>query len=503
MQRLPYELLDTICSLLCPEDLWSLAQVSSHFHRNTVFPLSRFGIPGADIESGILSLSHSLFLIPIFARVRPIRKLVCFEQDEGGRHGYEKLTRILSATAPIPDILIHDRYSLTKDPPRTARLLWCIPHVRRSTLLLIKHGSISVSRPRTVAGLQWKWTPLHFELPCTNFPSWLTKIITIAILCVPLATYLVSGIMNLGALLSRVYERFLAPLLDQRSRIEADIRPLYPEYWMRIDSTVRIQTLATEAEDFTAVTIAGELSRQMRITAIPLDRDVYSALLASLELTEHLVHLTIEQHSNLAHADLMTFIQRHPNLETIVFEPDSILHDSLVPSRPRAFSGKTRILSAPAVYIPHVISAAPNVGRILVTITEPRNPEKIWALQEYYLALRSIAELSANHPLVLTLAFNSANELPWAHVLAEGEKAVEARLHRVEEVILSARRPFKFTGAAIRWLGSFPSLKRVLFNPRCLTPMSINEQHALAAMRRGVVVYFRLSEHDFTSGVSR
>lgn len=177
MQRFPYELLERVCSLLDTENIWALTQVSSHLRLSAVFPLlSRFGISESDVRSGTISLSHSFFLIPLISRVQPIRKLICFERDEGGRHRYEDLIAVLSATAPIPDILIHDRCALSKHPPRATNLLWCLPQTGHSTLLLVKHGSIGMSRPRTgIAPLRWRVTPrtwCHQVSPiCSRRPS--------------------------------------------------------------------------------------------------------------------------------------------------------------------------------------------------------------------------------------------------------------------------------------------------------------------------------------------
>ncbi|KAJ7503322.1 hypothetical protein B0H11DRAFT_1985061 [Mycena galericulata] len=486
MQRLPYELLDIICSLLDTKDIWALTQVSSYFRANAIFPLlSRYGISESDVRSGILSLSHSFFLISLISWFRPICKLVCFERDEGGGYGQEDLIAVLGAAAPIPDILIHDRYDLSKNPQRAANLLWSLPQTRYNTLLLVKHGSISVSRPR-VAQLHWRSMWPHMVSRSPKVSGSLHRIMCIAVRCVK---SLVSGIFNLGGILAWIRRRTQAVgfRFDQRSRIEHAIRPLYPGHWMRIDTTFRIQTVPAKVEDFTLVTIAGELSRQMRIPYIPaLDKDVYAAMLASLDLSDHLVHLTIEKHCNLAQAGVMTFLQRHPNLETISFEPGSLdVVDELLIEKdaPRIqYCSKVHTLSAPAACIPSLVSAAPNVVRISITVEASKNAE---ALPEYRLALLSVASLPGTEPLVLSLMFDlAASQLPWHHPPAEGEKSAEAQLVRVKELVLAARRPLKFSGAAIRWLGSFPSMERVVFVNRCLVPMTTNERSVFAAAIR-------------------
>ncbi|KAJ7735615.1 hypothetical protein DFH07DRAFT_110690 [Mycena maculata] len=484
MQRLPYELLDLICSLLNMRDIWALTQVSTYFRLSAIFPLlSRFGISPSDVHSGVISLSHSFFLIPFISRIQPIRRLVCFGGDDSRRCGHEDLIAVLSEAEPIPDILIHDRYGLSKTPQRAANLLSRLPQTKDSTLLLIKHGSISVSRPRTgVASLQRKSMPPRLVSMLSVLHH---KIIRVAGLY--LLTYLASCILNLRVLLAWAYQRF-GPALDQRSRIEDDIRPLYPGHWMRIDATLRIQTVAADGGDFALVTIAGELSRLMGIPRIPgLDEDVYGAMLASLELSEHLVHLTIEKDCNLAQADVVEFIQRHPNLETISFEPGSIRASTNLKGIPQIHSSKIRTLSAPAAYIPGVIWAAQNVERISILVTCLEDLEKTATLREYHLALASVASLPGAKPIVLSLVFHlTASGLPWIQLPAAEAKGMEASLIRVEEIILGAQRPLRFDGAAMRWLGLFPSLKRVAFMKRCLVPMSKDERHLLVAAIREV-----------------
>ncbi|KAJ6492485.1 hypothetical protein C8R47DRAFT_1120851 [Mycena vitilis] len=215
------------------------------------------------------------------------------------------------------------------------------------------------------------------------------------------------------------YSRCFGPPLGDYSRIEEDVRPLYPGRWMRIDAKMRIQVLPAQRGDFVLVTIAGELSRHLNLMHIPgLELEAYKAMLASLQLADHLACLIIQKNSRLAHVDVMAFALRHLNLESLVFEPDFIaaveeppIHRELnAPHSPSAL----RNLSAPATYIPDVISVAPSVECISITIQGKTSSN----LCDCHLALMSLATLPGTH------------SLPWVHITAAEGGSVEMQLHR-------------------------------------------------------------------------
>ncbi|KAF7335471.1 hypothetical protein MVEN_02200500 [Mycena venus] len=486
MEKLPYDLLELICSLLPRRDLLTLTQVSSHFRRSANFPLlSRFGISESDIDSGVISLSRAFFLIPFIERVRPIQKLICFQLGKGGEHGHNHLIDVLSSAAPIPDIFIHDQYSLSKNPARIARLLSRLPQTGNSTLLLVKHGSITVSRLRNVARLQWIWRPPHLNL--LDSDSIITKLILVTAYIPLAAIFFLGALFHTGPLLSWIYRRLFGPALDQCSRIEEDIHPLYPGHWMRIDASVRIQTVAA---DFTLVTIAGELSRQMTISHMHgLGHDVYAAMLASLQLSEHLAHLTFKENSGLTLADAVAFIVRHQNLETIAFEPQSMRAVDEWPirreedgSQPYS-SKKIRMVAAPSAYIPHILLMAPNLDCVSVSLVGFAANRTSSNIHDYNSALMAVAALPETHPIIFAVEVDGGY-LPWDH----GDKRVEAQLDRVKEVILRARRPLKLNGneELIRWLGLFPALKRVTFQSRndLVQRLPMDKKQGLAAAIR-------------------
>ncbi|KAJ7629647.1 hypothetical protein DFH06DRAFT_1303982 [Mycena polygramma] len=485
MQKIPYELLDTICSFLSTPDLVALAQVSSQFRRSVIFPLAaRFGISEFDIDSGMISLSDSFFLLPMLASVRPLQRLECFKQDKRGPYvdDIKKLIDILCAMAPIPDILIHDRYSISKSPVTVAYILSRLPQTKNSALLIVKHGSISVSRPRTAAQLQRTWWA----------PSLVIQDSTPRKLIMCFAHMFLAGVcfltalLDIGPMVLGWYRRCFGPPLGEYLRIKEDVRPLYPGRWMRIDATIRIQVLPAQCGDFVLVTIAGELSRHLNLMHIPgLELDAYRDMLASLQLADHLVCLIIRKNSCLAHVDVMTFALRHPNLETLVFEPDSIA--AIEPSIDREANtphllSALRNLSAPAAYIPDVISVAPSIERISITILGKTSSN----LRDYHLALMSLATLPGTHPLILTLELLEGANLPWVHITPADGRSVEMQLHRVEQLVLRSHRPLNSLSdpTFVRWVAQFPALQRVTFNLGCLLPMTGAEKQALAAAIR-------------------
>ncbi|KAJ7871583.1 hypothetical protein B0H13DRAFT_2060220, partial [Mycena leptocephala] len=343
MNRLPNELLDRICSFLGRDSLWAMLQLSSRFRSIAMLPyLSRFGVSQANIQSGTLALSDSFFILFVVARIIPIKRLICFELVVPGAPliRYQKLASILSRTAPIPDIVIYNRhYMLQRTRRETAYLLSCIPSSATSTLLIVKGSAMYLSRPRSAPPIRWKLLPP--PLGSSNLPTAMK--ILIVMFGIPLLfAYLVSGVINFGILLIWTYRRLFRPLWPQDERIIEDAGLLVFDDWMRIQSLPGKLTLVTLTERKWPVLV---------IKPIPgLADNVYSSLLASLDLGHHLQRLTVETNTNLFHSELMAFLRRHPDLTSIHLEPDSIRASSLItiPMSPNA-ENKVVVLTAPSL----------------------------------------------------------------------------------------------------------------------------------------------------------
>ncbi|KAJ6578071.1 hypothetical protein B0H19DRAFT_574955 [Mycena capillaripes] len=411
MNRLPNELLDRICSFLGRNELWIVVQLSSRFRSIAILPyLSRFGISQANIQSGSLALSDSFFIILVVARIRPIHRLVCFEEIiPGSQFRYRKLGTILSMTAPIPDIVIYNRhYMLRRTRTETAYLLSCIPSSATNTLLIVKGSTMSLSHPRATPPIRWKLLPP----PLGSFNLSTPMKILIVMFGIPLLfAYLVSGVINFGVLVMWTYRRLSRPPWPQDERIIEDAGHLVFDDWMRI------QTLPGK---LTLVTLTDKGWPKLGLKPVPgLADGVYSSLLTSLDLGMHLQHLTVAPKTHLVHSELMAFLHRHLHLTSIHFEPDSIRPSSLttMPFSPDD-ENKVYILTAPAPYIPYLLPAAPNAQRISILFSFAPAPKRsavllrapAFDLPAYRSALASLATFPGTHPS--RLASPSASPSP-------------------------------------------------------------------------------------------
>ncbi|KAJ7690783.1 hypothetical protein B0H14DRAFT_3048698 [Mycena olivaceomarginata] len=485
MDKLPDELLDRICSFLGKHELWEVVQLSTRFRRLAMLPyLSRFGISQATIQSGTLALSDSFFLILVVARINPIQRFVCLQDVavSGSNLRYRKLTSILAVTAPIPDIVIYNRFYMFQRPRRlkeTVYMLSRIPSSATSTLVVVKGSSTYLSRPRSVPPIRWK--PLIRPLGSFN----LSPPVKIFILGIPmLFVYLDTG------------------------------RPSF-NGWMRIQSLPEKQ--------LTLVTLTDKRWPTLVLRPVPgLTASMYSSLLASLDLGMHLEHLIVEPHTNLDHAELMAFLKRHRHLSTVLFEPGSIRPSSLAP-KPVAVvptaENQVKVLIAPAPYIPHLLPAAPNAQRIsLLFAAAPKHIPGLrgttFDLSAYRAALSAIAALPAPpppaqpDPIALTLAFRlTAASLPWSFLPSPSSPPSqfeagldpalfpERRLTRTHTLSLAHhpppppppaslrrfRAPDLAHPAFLRWLGLFPALQHMSFASRSVEKIPAGERAGLAA----------------------
>ncbi|KAJ7503301.1 hypothetical protein B0H11DRAFT_1906360 [Mycena galericulata] len=472
MDNLPNELVDRICSFLGRRELWVIVEVSSRFRRLAMYPfLSRFGISRSNIQAGTISLSDSFFLILVVAHIWPIQRLVCFQEfAPTGQLRYKRLASILSITAPIPDIVIYNRqYMLQRTRRETVHLLARIPQATTTTLLIIKGNSMCLSHPRSTPPIRWKLLPP----PLNSSVLSNTMKVLVVIFGVPLLfAYLVSAIINSGVVLMWAYRLLVGPAWPQDDRIATDAGLLVFDDWMRIQALPGKLTLVTLTEQRFPV---------LSLKRLPgLTDAVYSSLLSSIDLGFYLQRLTIEAQTNVAHAELMTFLERHLHITHLYCEPNSIRPSSftVTPIPPKESQSNISMLSAPASYIPHLLPAAPHVQRIHIRFLPAAKQMPLgrasFDTEAYIQALDAIAAHPGTEPLALTLTFRlTAAGLPW-HTLrdadAEARDAPEARLPRVHELELctdSSALTARFRANTIRalapWLARFPGLRRVTF----------------------------------------
>ncbi|KAJ7035301.1 hypothetical protein C8F04DRAFT_1259112 [Mycena alexandri] len=474
MDALPDELLDRVCSFLGRRELWRAIQVSSRFRRLAILPyLASFGISQGDIHSGTLSLSDSFFLILVVAHITPIRRLVCFEKavSPGAQLKYRRLASILSATAPIPDILIYNRqYMVQRTRKETAFLLAHIPSSVTKTLLIVHGLTIHMSRSSNLS----------------------TKVkVLIVIFGIPLFfAYLVSGIINLGVVIIWAYHRFFGPPWSQEDRILEDVGPVIFEDWMRIQSL---------RGKFTLVTLTDKRWPALEIRPRPrFTDDIYSIILTSLDYGTELQRLWVEQNMNLVYLEVMAFLQRHPNLNDIGFTSGSIRASSLPLTNdpPQNSGSQVNFLTTTSIYVPYLLPAAPNLHRIFIY---PNRAAAVrgslgymynFDLPAYHAALDALAALPGTHPIELHLSFPlSASSLPWLVLpnlrAAAAASLPETRLVRIRTLDLYCGTSERFRAAEIRerlipWLALFPSLERLTFAYATVEKIPAAERAVLA-----------------------
>ncbi|KAF7335455.1 hypothetical protein MVEN_02198800 [Mycena venus] len=461
MYNLPDELLDHICSFLERKDLRTILQLSSRFRRLAMLPyLSHFGISEASIQSGTLELADSVSPLPIVAGIKPIQRLVCF--PESGALSYlrhQTLAHVLSTIAPIPDIMIHDKYR-TLSTRNTAWLLWCA-HSSANDMLVVKGPAIYLSRPRSAPPIHWYQFPRHSGRFWTFMVIFATPFLLV---------YL--SIINFAIHLLWVYRRLFDPPWSQEERIILDTgSSLRFSGYMRIQNLPGKLTLVTLTEKFESLVLGP-------IRGLP--PTAFSSLLASLNLGVHLHLLKVETKTGLIHSELMAFLKRHPDIIDLHLEPDSLQSSSLttmsvVPDP----ENQVIQLTAPSSYIPYLLPAAPNINTVSLPFTPvPKRASTFrritFDLVAYHTALTALAALPGTHPLVLTLAFSvTAASLPWLDLPdAEAMDAAqypETSLVRVNHLWLSKHGHMRFCAsdirALVRWLGLFPGLQRLTFSP--------------------------------------
>ncbi|KAF8155374.1 hypothetical protein K438DRAFT_1862696 [Mycena galopus ATCC 62051] len=496
MDKLPNELLNHICSFLEDRDLWKVIQLSSSFRRLAMLPyLARFGISEANIQSGTLSLSDSFFLIVVVAGISPIQRLVCYEKSSGPQLGYTVLVDILSATAPIPDIVIYNRHYMIQKSKETAYILSRIPSSATTSLVIRKGSFLYSSHPRSSPRIQWK-------VPFRSFRHSPTMMFLIVIFSIPLfLVYLVFGVINFAVLSMWVYRRISDPPWPQDERIVHD---MHDTCSLSFSSWMRIQSLPEE--HLTLVTLADHSSHRpeyLILEPVPgLTDSAYSAILTSLDLGMHIRHLAVHPKANLVYADLMALVSHHPHLTELQVSSDSIRRSSLTPLSIVAHpESKVQDLTAPPCYIPYLLPATPNAHRISLlfapsskrALSVPAFRSATFDLAAYHTALEAIASLPGTHPLTLDFTFRlTAASLPW-DVLPSTDLEVgndnsallpETRLGRVKTLFLCCDGPARFRASDIRsvmpWLGLFPSLQRLAFLPGAVKRISVAERAALA-----------------------
>ncbi|KAJ6497639.1 hypothetical protein C8R45DRAFT_134389 [Mycena sanguinolenta] len=413
MLILPSELILLICSDISNQDLWAMTQVSSLIRSVTILPfLARHHISESDIKSGRITLrSHSFFLILVVAHLHPIRRLAVDwlgETDDVSemKEVVRTLGAILSSTDTIPDISIrpcpywnggHDIYILD--------LLGDIPQTATRTLIIIAGGSMDISYPSKIPPIHW--SPIH-SIRRSHSP---TKILVIDYLIGLLMVFII-GSVNSTIAMAWIYQLFFGPSWDTKARLQKDLGQT-----VRYCFSLRLQTVDKALATVTVVsTELTPLPRAQTLRPVSgLGDEALSAVISAIELDS--TSTRFEEKANIRYSDLLLFLHHHPNLIALELRLESIRASSLITPYGAQVTSAIASLSAPALYIPHLISVAPLLTNISIQFHPTGayfGPCIYLCIPEYKRALESIASFPGTHALFLSLSFPAdAKNLPW------------------------------------------------------------------------------------------
>ncbi|KAF7361416.1 hypothetical protein MSAN_01174700 [Mycena sanguinolenta] len=199
-----------------------------------------------------------------------------------------------------------------------------------------------------------------------------------------------------------------------------------------------------------------------------LGDDELSTAVSTIDLNP-LLSIWIEEEANIRQSDFHVFLRNHPDLRALGLCLNSIRASSLrIPDA----SAITSIvsLSAPALYIPHLIPIAPLLTSISIDFHPIRG--SLWiavSISEYRRALDSVGSLAGTHAMSLILSFPSdASNFPWLRIRDDDASTSEARLHRVTHLLVRGNLdgPAGFSAKTLRalprWIRLFPALKTVI-----------------------------------------
>ncbi|KAF7361425.1 hypothetical protein MSAN_01175600 [Mycena sanguinolenta] len=482
--QLPNELILLVCSYMSNESLWALTQVSSRIRSITLLDfLARHHISKSDIKSGTITLRSHLFLILVIAHLHPIQTLTIAPDTSITLAPVRQVIRtwggILSATSTIPEILVE---------PGSARyftghtiVLYFLAHIpqtdTRIVILIADGPDMHASRPRKTRPIRWQRIP--------SFAHSLEHLTP-----VPAINYLLAGILfffiilicsfiNCTSALVWLYRWFFGPAWDREARLRNDL-------WRHVGygDHIRVQTTGTA---FTFLTIWTLPPRSRSIRPVSgLGDDELSAAVSDINLNP-LLSIWIEGEANIRQSDFHVFLHNHPDLKALGLRLNAIRPSSLrIPDA----SAITSIvsLSAPALYIPHLIPIAPLLTSISIDF-HPTRAIRGAALNipEYRRALDSVGSLAGTHALSLILSFPSdASNFPWLRLPNGDARTPEARLHRVTHLLVGGNLngPAGFGAETLRalprWIRLFPALKTVIIRPgRRQEAISTSEQQEL------------------------
>ncbi|KAJ6566758.1 hypothetical protein B0H19DRAFT_1257946 [Mycena capillaripes] len=409
------------------------------------------------IRSGAVCVPEGAYrLLPTIYRIHPIDKLTIPPTRQHIFLG--ALPDILGAIPQIPDVVISGPAYISFG---MAKLIANLSRGGTDSVVFVGMGFVRVSHPQQPPPIRWVQAP-RLLLDSLRDVLWAVILIMPFILL-----YAIIISINLYRIFNWIYRRVFGPPWDHTARIAADL--------MHVDTT-RIQTVSGPgAAQFSLVTSSDAHGPLLTIHPLTLSLAQSTALLAALDLKEHLISLTVWTDCALNLSSLLSFVHRHHLLSQLILRPGAIDPASL-PQEPiaRTHPGRITFLKAPAGEIPHILPTERCVETLVIS---PASDPKALSL-----ALTAIAALSHDDARLreLTLDFTrpkrTTKKLPWR---TDPDVEAASVLHGVVQLKLIGQ--FKYRAADAldlpRWLGRFPQLQRLEFY-RASVPVA--ERAALA-----------------------
>ncbi|KAJ7651268.1 hypothetical protein FB45DRAFT_890127, partial [Roridomyces roridus] len=230
---------------------------------------------------------------------------------------FQRLAPILGATAPIPDILIYDRFEpeqrLDQEDALRLHLLIHLPQTTTDTLLVVWRKSTSVSHPCGPPPPEWEW--FSFDLAPGPF---LVRAFAV-ILQAPV--YLLIVLVYCSVFLGWEFRRVFGPGWSTEKRIIDDVLPdlRTPIRRIRFRGDLHIQSLSTKYTLLTCVQESGGWHRFIIHHLRGVPDSVYSAFLASIDIQFR--DVTVKPKSNVTLAQLVAFLARQENIRTLSCAP--------------------------------------------------------------------------------------------------------------------------------------------------------------------------------------
>ncbi|KAK7036214.1 hypothetical protein R3P38DRAFT_2911020 [Favolaschia claudopus] len=466
---LPPELRLLIVSFIDKNGLWNLTHVSRSFRKLALLPLlERHGFTMSRITGDEITVSEGeYFLLPLIWSIHPIDKLTILPANPYASPP-RFLLDVLDALPQVSELTISGRIHRL-GALGAARIIERFSQGGQDPVVLVGFGSIRLSQYRWLRPMPFGWGRWIPRLGLSTLTP-LQSVFVPAMIGFLVVGCIIESFCFMRNIGSWLFKCCFGPPWNQRVRIDVALGNISGD-------VLHIQNIAFPLiPRFTLVTFPKNSWRQL-IPHLPgLSAPQYAVLLQSLDLGKDLHELSVGSHCSLDLSVLWKFMLKHPCLESLDLQYQSIDRASLPGARePRPPPTDITRLSAPAEYIPYLLPTEPSITEL--TISSAADSLHLSA------ALTTIALSRAEHLLSSLIVYffymdDRVQSLPWREWPSDDDEE-DSRLGGFTTLILNV------TGATYtdsermgipRWLARCSGLLSVEFRTRWIP---FGEQPAL------------------------